>query len=388
MNTFMLLCLAAFFASMVFALVLTGWKDAFIKACTMRPTHSEAPQARMASLIIPARDAAGTLNPLLQDLYAQQWPKELMEVLVVDDGSTDGTAELVRGMMRNWPALRVIAANGQGKKAAIAQGVAQARGEVIVLTDADARCGPFRVKWIMQAVDVQHADLLLMPVETQCRSGLLQRMQAEEQAALLGVAAGMALTGFPLLANGANMAFSKAAFQAVRGFEGDKWASGDDIFLVRRMQAAGRRMHYLLAPEVLVTVDAEPDFRGFWQQRLRWAGKMRGVSGAGKWGALGGLLLPWFLLCVSMSFSMKEWSAPNPGVCLLLLAAAWLLWLLPVLALAKAVRSFLRAAEVPHRNLGTSVSTLLSFAAFQVYSPVIALLSIFVRPRWKGRSVR
>lgn len=387
MSTFMLLCLAAFFASMVFALVLTSWKEAFNKAWTRPAPPSEVPAARMVSLIVPARDAAATLTPLLQDLYAQQWPKELMEVLVVDDGSTDDTADLVRNMMRNWPGLRLISASGEGKKAAIAQGIAEARGEMIVLTDADARCGPLRVKWIMAQVAESGADLLLMPVETRSTGGLAQRLQAEEQGALLGAAAGMALTGAPMLANGANMAFSKAAFQAVRGFTGDKWASGDDIFLVRKMRSAGRRVLYLPAPEVLVTVDAEPTFRGFWQQRLRWAGKMRGVDGAGKWGALGGLLLPWFLLYVSLSFSMKEWSTQNPGACLLLLGAAWLLWLLPVLALAKAVRSFLRAADTPHRNLGTAGSTTLSFVAFNLYSPIIALLSLFVRPKWKGRRV-
>ena len=240
----------------------------------------------------------------------------------------------------------------------------------------------------MHQVTEHGADLLLMPVETRSAGGLVQRLQAEEQGALLGVAAGMALTGSPMLANGANMAFSKAAFQAVRGFDGDKWASGDDIFLVRRMLDAGRRVAYLLAPEVLVSVFAEPDLGACWRQRLRWAGKMRGVRGAGKWGALGGLLLPWFLLYVSMSFSLREWSAQHSGGCLLLLAAAWLLWLLPVVALAKAVRNFLRTADGPPRNYGTAGSTLLSVVAFNIYSPLITLLSLFMRPRWKGRMVR
>lgn len=385
MSMFLLLCLIAFFATFGFALVVGGWKDAFNTAREQLVQVAEPAPDRKVSLIVPARDAAGTLVPLLQDLYAQRYPKALMEVLVVDDHSSDGTAMAVQGMMRNWPQLRLIPAVGEGKKAAIAQAVAEASGEWLVLTDADARCSPLRVAHIMRKVQGTDADMLILPVETRGEGGLIQRIQVDEQAALLGVAAGTALGGSPTLVNGANMAFSKAAFMAVGGYEGDRWASGDDIFLLHRMLKARRNVAFLLDPEVVVTVQAERTFGAFWRQRLRWAGKMRGVGGAGNWAVLAGMLLPWFLLYVSCSFSVEELMARHPGACLMLLASAWLLWLLPVLALTRAVRRFLQV-DGEHRPMrGAALSTFVSLVAFTLYAPVIAVTSLFFRPKWKGR---
>lgn len=385
MSAFLSLCLIAFFATFVFALVVGGWKDAFNKAAR-RPGDMTGPVPDWkVSLIVPARDAAGTLAALLQDLHAQQYPKELSEVLVVDDHSSDGTAAIVRGMMRNWAQLRLITATGDGKKAAIAQGVAEAAGEWVLLTDADARCGPLRVERIMRKVRQDDVDMLILPVLTQGEGSLVQRIQVDEQTALLGVAAGAAAGGAPVLANGANMAFSKEAFMAVGGYDGDRWASGDDIFLLRRMLDARRTVGCLLDPEVVVTVTAEPGWGAFWRQRLRWAGKMRGVGVAGSWAALTGILLPWYLFYVSCSFSVEELMARHPGASLMLLASAWLLWLLPVLALTRAVRRFLRTSDTYHPRRGAGLSTIVSLAAFTVYAPLVAVASVFIRPQWKGR---
>lgn len=385
MSAFLLHCLIAFFAALVFALILGGWKDAFTNAREQLGSAVELVPDQKMSLIVPARNAAETLIPLLQDLHAQHYPKALLEVLVVDDHSSDGTAMIVQGMIRSWPQLRLITATGEGKKAAISQAVGAASGEWILLTDADARCGPLRVAHIMRKLQEDAVDMLILPVETLGEGSFIQRIQVDEQTTLLGAAAGSALGGTPVLVNGANMAFSKVAFIAVGGYEGDRWASGDDIFLLRRMLSARRNVGYLLDPEVVVTVEAEHTFGAFWRQRLRWAGKMRGVGGAGNWAALAGMLLPWFLLYVSCTFSLGEIMAQRPIACVLLLASAWLLWLLPVLSLARTVRRFLHTADDHHNEKGSRLPSLLSLIAFTLYAPVIAVVSLFFRPKWKGR---
>lgn len=382
----MLLCLAAFAAAFIFATVVGGWleqlKGTRTSTSETAPARSDVP----VTMIVPARNAEDTIVALLQDLYAQRYPRELLEVFVVDDQSTDNTSDLVRGLMRTWPGLRLLKDEGEGKKAAITTGINAANGEWIVITDADARCGPLRVERMMDHVRAAQPDFLLMPVITEGSGSLLQRVQADEQAALLGVAAGTALSGSPLLANGANMAFSKAAFKAVRGFEGDRWASGDDVFLLQRMKRADKRIGYLLDPEVAVTVQVEPTFKAFWQQRLRWAGKMRGVGGSGNWIGAIGLLLPWFLIYVTFKFDLQE--ALGQGLLrdALLLTSAWLLWLVPILGLMREVRRFQRMAGMT-LHPGAGIFTLFSLVAFSIYAPIIAVAALVVRPRWKGRKI-
>lgn len=386
MSGLFLLSLLAFGSALVFAQVVGSWRDLFARSWPAA-SHTEHGEDRGegVTLIVPARNAAGTIAPLLQDLYAQQWPKERMEVLVVDDGSSDATADIVRGMVRNWPGLQLLPATGAGKKAAITQGVAAARWPFVLLTDADARCGPLRVPRVMHAMHARQAHLLLLPVATCAERGVLQRMQADEQAALLGVAAATGLQGAAVLAYGANLAFSKAAFLAVGGYAGDAWAGGDDIFLLRRMRRAGRRVEFLADPEAVVTVQAEPAVAGFWQQRLRWAGKMRGVGGGGRWLAMGGLLLPWFLAIVTCLITPQRLMQQRPFTVLLLLAAAWVLWAWPVLGLVAEVRRFVRQAPHPCAGRGRAAAAFLSLLAFSVYAPVVAVASLVVRPTWKGR---
>lgn len=384
MSALLLQALAAFAITMVFAYVVGSWTESMRGAARVKDQVGEAKPA-LVTVLVPARNAMETLPELLQDLYAQQWPKDALEVLVVDDGSTDGTGQVVLGMANTWPGLKLLRATGAGKKAAIAQGVAVAEGDWIVLTDADARCGPLRVRNIMQAMQGKRTDLLLMPVGTVGR-GWLQRLQVEEQLALLGVGAGTGLQGGPVLANGANMAFRKEAFSAVGGYEGDGWASGDDIFLLRRMRDHGRQVEYLFDPEVTVIVQAEVTLRGFWQQRLRWAGKMR-ATGLAILPPLAGILLPWFLVYITGSLSPSQLMAQRPFTVLVLLASAWMLWLLPILALVNEARRFLEKTSGDDLPRGNALATLVALAAFSVYAPVVALASLVFRPVWKGRRI-
>lgn len=380
MNTLLLFSLLAFAASLVQAVVINGWRQRFAEAQAADALVKPAGGLPMVSMVVPVRNGAGTINGLLQDLHAQHFPKDRVEVIVVDDHSTDATADQTRGMMKHWPHLRLLVNDGEGKKAAITQGVSAAKGALIIITDADARCGADRVPTIVAHWMASNADMVLMPVRTEADSSFLGRLQQDEQAALLVAGAATALEGAPILANGANMAFTRDAFMAVRGYVGDRHASGDDIFLLERMKQAGRPVSYLLDTRAMVTVQAEGTGREFWQQRLRWAGKMRGVRGAGKWASLLALLLPVGL--VVMTLSLKLPSAVNQGLfrSALLLGSAWLMWFIPVLGIVRDAKGFLGQR---HSSLGAMISLL----AFAVYAPAVALAAMFARPVWKGRRI-
>jgi dolichyl-phosphate beta-glucosyltransferase len=92
------------------------------------------------SIIVPAYNERERLSRSLETLsaYLARSGHRDSEVIVVDDGSTDGTADLVREWERRWPALRLMQLpRNQGKGAAVRAGIAASRGDVVAFTDAD-----------------------------------------------------------------------------------------------------------------------------------------------------------------------------------------------------------------------------------------------------------
>lgn len=91
------------------------------------------------SIVIPAynedRRIAPTLQKIMDYARGQKW---LTELIVVDDGSQDGTADLARSQLAGWPWFKVISLKkNRGKGAAVKEGILEARGELILFTDAD-----------------------------------------------------------------------------------------------------------------------------------------------------------------------------------------------------------------------------------------------------------
>jgi cellulose synthase/poly-beta-1,6-N-acetylglucosamine synthase-like glycosyltransferase len=99
----------------------------------------------MLSVIVPAYNEAKNITNCLKSLSNQTYPQEQYEIIVVDDGSTDQTPTLVQ----NFPGIRLIRQENQGPAAARNRGVQQARGEIVIFTDAD--CIPLP-DWIAEMV--------------------------------------------------------------------------------------------------------------------------------------------------------------------------------------------------------------------------------------------
>lgn len=384
MSLMLIAVVVAFVWALAHGMLVTAWRSAVEKSFGEPrpvPPYVELPSVRV---IIPVRNGADTLNSVLQDLHAQHYPREQMEVVVVNDHSTDATRSILQAMGAQWHGLRAmdLPVDRSGKKAAIDLGLGQEGPELTIVTDADVRSGPDRVRTIVEHWQRTAADMLLAPVRTHVEGGLLAMLQGEEQAALQGATAGSALLGSPLLANGANMAFTRSAFRQLGGFHGDPWASGDDMTLLARMQRAQRRVVYVADPAATVVTGHEGTWSGYLQQRLRWAGKMRAHPEAqAKWLPVAGLLLPWVLLGITVPAMHLQVGERLLHTWTLLLFA-WAAWALPVVRL---VRTMHRALGTPTRPVP---ATILALAWFAAVSPAIALLSLLRKPLWKGRRVR
>jgi hypothetical protein len=381
--------LVLFASALALAIVVQDWRGALLSHAEGDPLPGAPPAG--ITVVVPARNAAETLPALLQDLAAQRYPRDRYEVLVVDDHSTDATTTVVRGMVRQWPVLRLVqAVEGQGKKAALTMAVQEATFDLLLVTDADARCGPDRLALLAAHQHRTGSAFTILPVRTAGGAGASARLQTLEQLALQGATLGAALGGAPVLANGANMAFTREAFLRVGGYHGDRWAGGDDLFLLQRMRFAGLPVTCLADPGATVFVEPAAGWAGALRQRLRWAGKMRGYSdGWGQWAARAVVLVPVLLLAgtavVARLATPGAGFAPAWGLTL----AAWVLFAAPAIALTRTTaRLFTKGPEHPSavgEGVPSVPATAFALLAFMIYAPVIAVLSIFVRPQWKGR---
>jgi len=228
--------------------------------------------------LIAARNEEQKIGFTIDDILAQDYPKELFEVIIVDDHSTDRTAEIISSYAdRNVRLLQLKdeAALNSYKKRAITEAIKLSTGDFLVATDADCRMG---TQWLSSIVDYYQANDLVMissPVTYFEEKSLFELMQTLEFGYLIGIGAAFIGNDRASTCNGANFAYRKDIFYEVGGFKGiDDLASGDDELLLQKVAAKyPNRIGFLKKSEAVVYTDAKPNLKEFMQQRRRWASK-------------------------------------------------------------------------------------------------------------------
>ncbi len=240
------------------------------------------------SVIVPARNEEETIGECLGELARQDYPSELIEIIVVNDHSNDRTEERVLEFARDHPAmnLKLIQTDNIGndqafKKLSIRAGIVATSGELVVTTDADTRAKPGWIYSIVSFYERSHPEMILGPVTFQGADSFFERLQLIEFAGLMAATAGSCRSGFPLLCNGANLAFTRKAWVETADKENDlQYPSGDDLFLmmkILRRYGAGA-IKYLFAGEAVILTKAKKNPGEFFNQRLRWVSKSRGFT--------------------------------------------------------------------------------------------------------------
>jgi glycosyltransferase involved in cell wall biosynthesis len=237
--------------------------------------------ATKVSVIIPARNEADNITACVRAVAMQDYPAALAEIIVVDDHSEDGTAALALDAgegrarvisLQEWLAGRAVNAY---KKEALAAGIAAGTGEVIVTTDADCVAGPRWLKSIAALYEQTQAAMIIAPVSFETKGREHELFQSLDFMMMQGITAAAHCLKLGGMANGANLAFSRSAYEAVGGYEGTtQLASGDDYLLLHKMrQAFPGRIQYLKSQEAIVRTAPQPGWYSFLQQRIRWASK-------------------------------------------------------------------------------------------------------------------
>lgn len=229
------------------------------------------------SVIVAARNEAGHIEQCLSALQNQQYPKELYEVIVVDDHSEDETARKVSGFpssLVKLAKLSDITPEG-GKKKALEKGIALSKGRLIVTTDADCSPCPTWLQAIAFTYETHHPKLIMGPVVFKEKGTLLAKFQALDFQGMMVLTGAGWKSGTFLMGNGANLAYEKAAFYDVGAFSGvEHLSSGDDMFLIHKIASKyPGELYFMKSKEAMVSTEPAPNLAAFLMQRRRWATK-------------------------------------------------------------------------------------------------------------------
>jgi cellulose synthase/poly-beta-1,6-N-acetylglucosamine synthase-like glycosyltransferase len=333
----------------------------------------------IVTVIIAARDEEQSIGQCLQSLLQQSYPPNKFEIIVVDDGSSDSTASIVKKYSDGNPHLHLISlpsgADQQSgcKPLAITNGIAQAAGEIILTTDADCLVPP---RWIEIMVNHFEEDVAFVagPIAEQPSFNFFSQMEQLEFLGLMTTAAGLIGSGRPIICNGANLAYRKRAFSSAGGF-GNDGSSNDDESLMNRIayRNIGR---IVFAPEsdAVITTRSSNTITSFLRQRIRWANKR------GRYEKKSILVTLVALYLFFLSFALAVLLIPfNTKLLLPVLLAFGIKVMIDYFILRSGARLFLQRVQVFHFLIAE-----LLHVPYIVIASAVGQLSAL---KWKGRTI-
>lgn len=225
------------------------------------------------SVIVACRNEQENLPLLLNNICEQDYPKELFEVIIIDDNSSDRTYEIASGF-NIIPNIITIKNEGKGKKQAIRTGIKASSGALIITTDGDCRMGKDWIKTIAAFYEKHEPDMIICPVQIRPGLRFFKRFQELEFLSLQGVTAGSAFSGEGIMCNGANLSFTRKAYLNNTKNLHDEIASGDDIFLLHSLKKQSQsKILWLESTDAMITTASSPTMQQFLKQRKRWITK-------------------------------------------------------------------------------------------------------------------
>jgi cellulose synthase/poly-beta-1,6-N-acetylglucosamine synthase-like glycosyltransferase len=216
------------------------------------------------SVVIPAFNEAAGIAATVRSMIGSSYPG-LLEVIVVDDGSTDDTAAIVRGL--RLPGITVISQQNAGKPAALNRGIAAASFDLLVLVDGDTIFAPNTLSRLAVRMRDPGVGAVSGNTKVANRRGLLGRWQHLEYVMGFNLERRMFdILGTIPTVPGAIGAFRRITLDAVGGVSADTLAEDTDLTMA--ICRSGWRVVY--EPRALAWTEAPGSLRQLWRQRYRW----------------------------------------------------------------------------------------------------------------------
>jgi len=231
------------------------------------------------TIILCARNEENNIEPCLSSILQQDYPSSCIELIFIDDASSDNTAVIAETLLRASGLRYSLIRNSQqqGKKKSLQANIPLASHELIITRDADTWTES--KEWLKTLADYYTESgqaLVIAPIAIADDGSLLAGLQSTENQILRIISMGSTFLGFPFLNSGANFAFSKTAFNLCEGYTRHLLIeSGEDVFFLQDARRHPElKIGFLKSPKALVYTQPQTQLKSLLEQRVRWASKI------------------------------------------------------------------------------------------------------------------
>jgi cellulose synthase/poly-beta-1,6-N-acetylglucosamine synthase-like glycosyltransferase len=336
--------------------------------------------ARNISVVVAARNEEKDIEKCLLSLLKQTYPTNRYEIIIVDDGSTDKTASIVKSFSERFANIHLLSLMFDSeqkigrKPIALAKGIAQANGEIILTTDADCIVPP---QWIEIMVNHFEEGVVFVagPVAERNSSTFFAKMEQLEFLGLITTAAGLIGSGRPIICNGANLAYRKDAFIAIDGFNTESSSNDDESLMNKMVHRKIGKVVFAPEADAVVTTSSSNTITTFFRQRIRWANKRGHYEDKSILFTLVGLYIFFASMLLTMILLFRE-----PQLIQLFTVAFGGKLLVDYFTLRSGARLFRQRIPIFHFLIAEFLQV--------PYIVIAAAIGQIASMQWKGRTIR
>ncbi len=326
------------------------------------------------SIIVPFRNEDQNIPNIYKALKEQSLPPHLMEIIFINDHSTDASVKILNNLIAKEKNMTLLHSHDNGKKLALKKAVQQCKYQYFVTIDADCIPGKHWLTNISNFLQQQKSDLLVGSVSFFKKNTWFSKFQFYEFVSLIVSGAGAIIQHKPIMCNGANLTVSKDLYQKAQNTVLNKYASGDDIFLLQYAKKNNYKIDFIKTKESNVYTLSAQSLTEFFHQRIRWASKSKGYKD----------LFTIFVAIIVFAVCLIEITLPfflmkNTTISLFIFSGI----------LFKGIIDY-KIIQSGSNFLGEKIN-LFDYLSFTIVYPVYivstTLLSFFTKTKWKDRRI-
>lgn len=228
----------------------------------------------VVSVIVAARNEEARISACLDSLSALDYPPEKLEIIIIDDSSTDRTRDIIRSFISGHTGFILLEAppekaNLRGKTNAVAHGIRNSRGEILMFTDADCAVSS---SWVRKTVQYFSGNTGVVGGFTILDTGnTFHGVQALDWLYLFGVASATSGLGIPMTAIGNNLSVRRSGYDEIGGYERIPFSVTEDYSLVHTLVHKNHfSLRFPLEPGATVKSEACTSLLQLIRQKQRW----------------------------------------------------------------------------------------------------------------------